>query len=111
MHSDLTLLGLGMAGVLLHCLIKISKLKKTNSFKFATYFSMEWPTICISAIVVAIAIVCKHEVTQLDQAKNWLGIGFVSIGYMGQSILITVMGRAEAILTRKKEEIEIKTGL
>jgi hypothetical protein len=102
-YNDITLLGLGLAGVLLHCLIKIGKLKKTNSFKATKYFSSEWVTMAISGIVVAIAIACKHEVMQLEQAGKWLGLAFVAIGYMGQSILVTVMGKAENILKSKEQ--------
>lgn len=95
-YKDITLIALGMAGVLLHSLVKISALKKSgNTFSMGQYLSTEWPSMTISAIVVFVAAFCKHEVKQLEAAGQWLGLGFVALGYMGQSILISFIGKAE----------------
>ena len=101
-YNDITLFGLGLSGVLLHSLIKINKLNKTSKFSYREYFSNEWVTMAISTIVSIVCIICKHEVMQLEQAGRWLGLAFVAIGYMGQSILVTVMGKAEKILKTKE---------
>jgi len=95
-YKDLSLILLGVAGILLHSLVKISQLKKEGkSFNRRKYFENEWPTMCISLLMVVIANYCKHEVKKLDIAGNYLGLGFVALGYMGQSILITFIGTAQ----------------
>lgn len=100
-YNDLALFGFGVGGVLIHNLIKISDLKKTNKFAVHTYFGMEWPSIAISLILVGLSIMGKHEVAQLEQAGKWLGLAFVGIGYMGQSIFVKYMGRAQKALEGK----------
>lgn len=93
--TNISLILLGCAGILLHSLVKVTQLKKTQKFKVWEYFSAEWPSIIISFIVVVIALVCKSEITALDAVGQYLQLGFVAIGYMGQSILIAVLGKAE----------------
>jgi uncharacterized membrane protein len=97
-YNDITLFAFGMGGVLVHNLMKIQELKKTNQFKAHTYFGMEWPSICISLILVLLAIAGKHEVAKLENAGVWLGGSFIAIGYMGQSLFIKLMGRANKFL-------------
>lgn len=95
-YKDLALLLLGVAGILLHNLVKISQLKKDGKeFNAGKYYGDEWPTMCISLIMVVVAIYCKHEIKELDVAGNYLGLGFVTLGYMGQSLLITFIGKAQ----------------
>lgn len=94
--TNLSLGLLGCAGILLHCLRTIVQLKKTKTFKIWEYFDAEWPSILISFIVVMIALVCKSEITALDAVGQYLGLGFVAIGYMGQSLLVATIGKAES---------------
>jgi len=95
-NKDLALFLLGIAGILLHSLVKISQLKKEGKeFNRIKYFENEWPSMCISLVMVGVAIWCKHEIIELDIAGNYLGLGFVTLGYMGQSILITFIGTAQ----------------
>ena len=95
-YKDLTLFAFGLLGVLLHCLVQIKKLQKAGKFiSVGHYLSAEWATIAISVVVNIVAIMCKHEVKSLDAAGTYLGLGFVTLGYMGQSILIAFMGNAE----------------
>lgn len=100
-YNDLALFGFGLGGVLIHNLIKISDLKKKNTFKAHTYFGMEWPSIAISMILVGLSIMGKHEFKQLEGAGIGLGFGFTGIGYMGQSIFVKYMGRAQKALEEK----------
>lgn len=100
-YTNITLLALGVLGILIHCLIKIQQLKKDNTFKVATYFIAEWPTICISLIVVGIALICRNEITILSNAGAYLGLGFVTLGYMGQSVFVALMGKAQKIIEDK----------
>lgn len=93
--TNLSLLALGCAGILLHSLRTIIQLKKTKTFKVWEYFDAEWPSLLISFLIVIICIVCKTEITALDAVSDKLGLGFVAIGYMGQSLLVATIGKAE----------------
>lgn len=93
-YTDVSLFAFGFGGILLHNLLKINDLKKKNKFTAPQYFSMEWPSIFVSLILVVLSIFGKHEVAQLESAGRWLGFAFVGIGYMGQSIFVKYMGRA-----------------
>jgi len=100
-YTNVMLFGLGMLGVLLHNLIELNKLNRTHAgnIKVLEYLKIEQFTIYISIIVVGIAIIVKQEVTQLEAVGKWLGVAFVAIGYMGQSILIFTMGKANKVIS------------
>lgn len=97
-YNDLVLFGFGLGGVLVHNLTKINELQKVNKFNPAVYFRMEWAAISISLIIVFLCILGKKEVAQLEQAGKWLGLAFVTIGYMGQSLFVKAMGKASKAL-------------
>ena len=97
-YNDLILFAFGVGGILIHNLTKIYELKRAGTFVGVKYFAMEWPAIAISLILVVLAIFGKREVSQLEQAGKWLGFAFVTIGYMGQSLLVKYMGKAEKIV-------------
>jgi hypothetical protein len=97
-YNDLILLGCGVGGVLVHNLMKIQDLKKANKFIGRTYFGMEWPSIATSVIIVLIALVCKHQIAELENAGKWLAASFATIGYSGQSIFLKFIGRANKIM-------------
>jgi drug/metabolite transporter (DMT)-like permease len=100
-YNDLLLFAFGLGGILIHNLTKINELLRNNKFNPIQYFSLEWASICISIIIVGLAILGKHEVKQLDAAGNWLGLAFTAIGYMGQSIFVKLMGRANKAISDK----------
>ncbi len=96
MTNNLLLLLLGMLGVLVHALMKISKLKKTNEFKTADYFGSEWPTMMLNVVIVVIALLIKHEyMPELEKAGIKVGLGIVALGYSGQSIFTMIFDRFE----------------
>jgi len=95
MYHNALLFVFGVAGVALHNLIKISQQKKaTGKFNVADYYITEWPSIAISFIIVSLAVALKGEIKQLEAAGDYLGFGFVAIGYMGQSLFITILNKA-----------------
>lgn len=97
-YNDLVLFGFGLGGVLIHNLTKINELNKQGKFSAAKYFGMEWASISISMIIIFLCILGKHEVAQLEQAGKWLGLAFTTIGYMGQSLFVKWMGKANKAL-------------
>jgi len=106
-YNDLVLFGFGAGGILIHSLLKIDDLKRKGKFSAPTYLSMEWPSISISLIILLLCLMGKHEVSQLEQAGKWLGLAFTTIGYMGQSIFVKIMGRTskklDALTTETNE--------
>lgn len=100
-YTHATLAAFGLIGVLLHTLIELNQLKKSNpngDVNYAKYFKMEWISILISVIVVGLLVWTSQEVTELANAGKWLGIGFIASGYLAQSLLIKFMGRAQNII-------------
>ena len=93
-----TLFGLGILGVLLHNLVEMNKINKESNgnINIHQYLKTEIFSILISVIVVIVAVIASHEIEELDIAGNYLGLGFMAIGYMGQSVLISFMGKAKA---------------
>jgi hypothetical protein len=105
-YTNLVLFGLGALGILLHNLVELNKINKAsngNSIKIKKYLKLETFSIIISAIIVVCAIVIKNEIKQLEQASKWLGLSFITIGYMGQSLLVFIMGRANKVIGKNEE--------
>jgi hypothetical protein len=97
-YTILFLFAVGCVGVLLHNLVKIDDINKNphlGNFNIGKYWGREWASILISVIVVAVAAFLQEEIKQLHQAGKWLGLGFVALGYMAQSVLIKIMGKAQ----------------
>ena len=99
-YTHLTLFGFGLLGVLLHILVELNKLNKqpAGNFSLKGYFKLEVFSILISVIVCGVCVFCSQEIKQLQQIGNWLGLAFVAIGYMGQSLLIAFMGKAQSVV-------------
>ena len=105
-YTNIVLFALGLLGVLLHNLIELNKINRSRqgNISVTDYLKIERFTIYISIIVVGICILIKHEITQLEQVGKWLGIAFVAIGYMGQSLLIFTMGKAQNVIDDDKKD-------
>lgn len=99
-YTNVMLMGLGILGILLHNLIELNKINraKEGNVKLIEYLKIERFTIYISIIVVFVALLVKQEVEQLEYVGKWLGLAFVAIGYMGQSLLIFTMGKASKVI-------------
>ena len=92
----LILFGLGVAGILIHSFIKLNEINKkteghANIYK---YWMLEKYAILVSFMAVIISLFIVEELNQLESFVKWKGLGFVAIGYMGQSIVIWAMGKA-----------------
>lgn len=96
-YTNLILLLLGVTGITLHNLIKLNDINRANdgNVNLLKYWKLERFSILISIIVVCGALVAKSEIKQLEQVSKWLGLSFVAIGYMAQSIVVKFMGKAQ----------------
>lgn len=96
-YTNYILLALGLFGILIHNLIKIEGLNRATEgeINFKKFFRLEWPSIAISVCVVVVCLIAKHEVKQLEAVGEWLGLSFVAIGYMAQSIVYKFLAKTE----------------
>jgi len=110
-YTNYTLFGLGALGVLLHNLVELNKLNKASkgTLNIKQYLKIEAISIIISLIVCFVAILIKHEIKQLENVSQWLGLAFIAIGYMGQSLLIFAMGKAHKVIDKQDENEGTKT--
>ena len=99
-YTPLVLLALGLAGILLHNLIQLNRINKSQkgNSSIMDYLKYERYSILISIIMVIIAVITSQEISSLEQVGKKLGLAFISIGYMGQSLLIFLMGKADKLI-------------
>lgn len=95
-YTPFLLGGLGLLGILLHNLVQLAKINKETegNANLWKYWKLEQYSILIAVIMVGVAVIILEEIAQIEQFANWKGIGFIAIGYMGQSLLVFVMGKA-----------------
>ena len=105
-YTPLLLFILGMLGVILHNLIQLDKINRDNNgnINWIKYVKMERFSILISVIVVTLAVICSQEIRRLAIGGNWLGLGFICLGYMAQSILVFFMKKAKEKIGNKDEK-------
>lgn len=103
-YTTLALFLLGMLGIVIHTLMKIKDINKRNkgNFKFGYFLKLEWPSLAISICLVIVALLVRAEIQQLEQVGGYLGLAFVAIGYMSQSIVYHFGGKAEKIISDGK---------
>jgi hypothetical protein len=106
MEYSILLLGvLGMLGILLHNLVKMNDINKKakGAFNFGQYLAIEKFSIMISLIVVVVCLITYNDIKQLHDLGIKGGLGFFTIGYMSQSLLVKFTGQAEKFLKEKGE--------
>lgn len=105
-YNNLMLLALGLLGILAHNFMKMNDINRSSNgdFKLGQYLKIERFSIYVSIIVVIVCLIAKTEITQLEKVGKWLGLSFVAIGYMGQSIIVRYMGKAEKQLDKNDKE-------
>lgn len=96
-YNILALVGFGLGGILIHNLVKLDKLNRKGDGKvnILKYWQMERFTLILSVISVVLGAFISDEIKVLHDAGIGLGLGFISLGYMAQSIVVSFMGRAE----------------
>lgn len=102
-YTNLWLMGFASIGILLHILVEVSKLNKqpNGNFSLKGYLKLEIYNILISLLVSLVCVFASQEIKQLQTIGNWLGLAYLAIGYMGQSLLIAFMGKAQKIVDSK----------
>jgi hypothetical protein len=96
-YTPLILFLLGAIGILLHNLVELNKVNKATkgNANIWKYLKLEVYSIIISVIMVIAGVITSQEIKSLQSAGKMLGLAFIAIGYMGQSLLVVFMGRAE----------------
>lgn len=104
-YTILTLGALGLFGILIHNLIKLNNLNRANNgiLNLGKYLAIEKFSIMISVCVVIVALIARTEIKQLESVGKWLGLAFVTLGYMAQSIVVTFMGKAQKMLDNQNQ--------
>ena len=99
-YTTYTLAALGLLGILIHNLVKMNSINRAaeGNINIWKYFRIEMFSILISVCVVIVALIARNEVKQLQQVGSWLGLSFVAIGYMAQSIVVSFMGKAQKFM-------------
>lgn len=93
--------GCGFLGILFHILLKIKALKRRSKaanikFSYAEFISDECITIAISAVSVVIFIIILPElINYREWVQDWVRFMFVSVGFMGSSILQSFFSKTE----------------
>lgn len=105
-YTILTLAILGLFGVLIHNLMKLNTLNKAakGDINLWQYWKYERFSIALSICVVVVCLIVRTEVKQLEIVGNWLGLAFVAIGYMAQSVIVSVMGKATKLLNTDSDD-------
>lgn len=100
-YTPIVLMILGLTGILLHNLVKLDSLNRLNggTVNMRKYISMERFTIGINAILVIVAAIWldseyHYYLTSVGMEKV-AGAGFIAFGYLGQSLLVKFIGRAQ----------------
>ena len=115
-YTPIQLFIIGLVGVLFHNLIELNKLNRAQkgNFSIKDYFKMEIYTISISVLMSGVSAFLSTDIKQLkviiDSEYGGLMVGgaFIAIGYMGQSILVAAMGKANKFVNKENEEARAK---
>jgi len=93
----------GLLGILFHIVaIKIPSMKKrakvaNEPFDFRVYLKDDAAAIAASVVTVLILLVTLDEVLNFKPAiQPYLKASFIFVGYTGSSILIAILGTAQA---------------
>jgi hypothetical protein len=107
-YTPIVLFGLGVLGIVLHILVELNKLNRSSNLTFSVskYLKLEIYSILISLIMCFVSVIISQEIKQIAIVGKWLGLAFMAIGYMGQSLLIFMMGKANKIVNNENQNNE-----
>ncbi len=105
----------GLLGILFHIFaIKIPAIKErakvaNTSFSYSAYFKDDATAILASLLTVIILLVVLDELVAFKPVVvPYLKAGFVFIGFTGSSILIALLGKAQAKIN---QVVDVKTDI
>jgi hypothetical protein len=104
MYSTIILFALGVLGIFIHNLMKMDEenRKKDSDFNLPQYLMKERFSILLSLCVVIVSLIVKKEIAELEIAGSYIGLGFVAIGYMAQSIISAFRHRVKSVSDKIK---------
>lgn len=97
----------GLLGVVFHTLVELNKLNKASNCTFSKkqYFKLEMFSIAISVLVSGVSALVPSYVHKFSTIEvEYLILPYIAIGYMGQSILIALMGKANKIVNNENNK-------
>ena len=105
-YTLLTLGMLGMFGIIIHNLVKLNSLNREQKGEISIfkYWKLERFSIILSVCVVAVCLLVRTEIKQLESVGKWLGLAFVAIGYMAQSIVVSFSTKAQRFIEDKSND-------
>ena len=106
-YTNYILFALGFLGILMHNLVKVESINRQTqgNFKIWPFIKLEWPSIFLSLCVVFVCLIAKSEIKQLEAVGSWLGLSFVAIGYMAQSLIYTFIGKVQKIIDKENKQL------
>jgi len=75
-----------------------------GNLNIVQYLNIEKFSILLSIVAVVVCLIVQQEIRQLERVGKWLGLGFFSIGYMAQSIIVKFAGQAKKILEEDEDK-------
>jgi len=105
-YTTLILALLGVLGIVIHNLLNLNKINKANegTVNLLKYWKLERFSLALSVCVLIVFLIARTEVKQLEAVGKWLGLSFVAIGYMAQSIVIAFEGKTQKFLDNDIKE-------
>ena len=104
-YTNIVLGLLGALGILSHNLMKMNSINRQmeGNINLVKYWKVERFSIALSCVVVFGAVIASNEIKQLHQVSKYIGLGFFAIGYMAQSIIVTLGNKTQSILDSDKK--------
>ena len=105
-YTTVVLALLGLLGIIIHNLINLNKINRENegTVNLFKYWKLERFSLALSICVLIVFLIARIEVKQLEAVGKWLGLSFVAIGYMAQSIVIAFEGKTQKFLDNDIKE-------
>lgn len=105
-YKLITLALLGFLGILIHNLKNLNEINRKNdgTVNLFKYWKLERFSILLSICLIGVCLLARTEIKQLREVGNWLGMAFVAIGYMAQSIVVSFGNKAQKYLDNQNKE-------
>ena len=104
-YTNIMLGVLGALGILVYNLVKMNSINRQmdGNINLVKYWKVERFSVALSCVVVFGAVIASNEIKQLHQVGKYIGLGFFAIGYMAQSIIVTLGNKTQSILDSDKK--------